>query len=79
MKKSLYDFANNRKTYLQNTGFDYEGKIFNRTLSPYIMEDEKRADILHKYEEMIYFLIEKVKLIKTFYNYTVPKDYKYLN
>jgi hypothetical protein len=28
MKKSLYDAANNRLTTLKNTGYDYEGKIF---------------------------------------------------
>jgi hypothetical protein len=79
MNTSLYDKVNTRLTRLKNTGFDYEGKIFERTMSPYLFTDTKRRDILLKYETMIYFLIEKVKTIKTFYNYTVPKDYKHIN
>ena len=79
MADSLYDIANNRLTRGQNKGFDYQGKIFQRTLSPFIMAEEKRAGILSSFETMIYFLIEKVKYIKTYYNYTVPKDYKNLN
>jgi hypothetical protein len=79
MKKSLYNIANTRMTRLKNTGFDYEGKIFEKTMSPYLFLDEKRRDILLKYETLIYFLVEKVKTIKTFYNYTVPKDYKHIN
>jgi hypothetical protein len=79
MKKSLYNITNTRLTRLKNTGFDYEGKIFEKTMSPYIFGDPKRRDILKSYETLIYFLVEKVKLIKTFYNYTVPKDYNKLN
>lgn len=79
MKKSLYDIANNRLNELKNTGFDYEGKIFDRTLSPYIMSETQRREILSSYEKLIYFLVEKVKSIKTFYNYTVPRDYKHIN
>ena len=79
MKNSLYDKANNRMTRLKNSGFDYEGRIFEKTMSPYILMDPNRRDILNSYEKIIYFLIEKVKFIKTFYNYTTPKDYKHLN
>jgi len=79
MKESLYDLANTRMTRLKNTGFDYEGKIFEKTMSPYIFADPKRRDILQKYETLVFFLVQKVKMIKSFYNYTVPKDYKHVN
>lgn len=79
MKKSLYNFAENRMTRVKNTGFDYEGKIFQRTMSPYLFNDDTRKGILLEYEKLIYFLVEKVKSIKTFYNYTVPRDYKNIN
>ena len=79
MKKSLYDIANNRMTRLKNKGFDYENRIFERTLSPYILADTKRQEILMSYEKIVYFLVEKTKMIKTFFNYTVPKDYKHIN
>ena len=77
--ESLYDKANTRLTRLKNTGYDYEGKIFKKSLSPLIMSDPTRASILNEYEKMVIFLIEKAKMIKTFYNYTVSKDYKKLN
>lgn len=79
MKESLYDKANSRRTHVKNTGFDYEGRIFEKTMSPYLFADPNRRDILNSYERIVFFLIEKVKMIKTFYNYTVPKDYRNLN
>lgn len=77
--ESLYKIAQNRKTSLKNTGFDYKGQIFKRSMSSYLFNDPKRAEILNKLEELVYFLIEEVKTIKTFYNYTVDKDDKSLN
>ncbi len=79
MKNSLYEKTNNRLTRVKNTGFDYEGHIFEKTMSPYLFADPNRKDILFSYEKIIFFLIEKVKMIKTFYNFTVPKDYRNLN
>lgn len=77
--ESLYNKANTRLTRLKNTGFDYEGKILKKSLSPLIYADPVRASILDEYEKMVFFLVEKAKMIKTFYNYTVSKDYKKLN
>lgn len=79
MKDSLYEVSRTRMTRLKNLGFDYKGKIFEKTMSPYIFLDPTRRDILQSYEKMIFFLVEKVKMIKTFYNYTVPKDYTKIN
>jgi hypothetical protein len=79
MKKSHYKAAYSRLDRLKNRGFDYEGKIFERTISPYIFRDQKRREILQEFEKMIFFLIEKTKMIKTFFNYTVDKDYTKLN
>lgn len=79
MKESLYKVAESRMTRLKNTGFDYKGKIFERTMSPYLFADDKRKDILNEFEKLIFFLVEKVKSIKTFYNYTVDKNYTNIN
>jgi hypothetical protein len=79
MKESLYLKARTRLTRLKNTGFDYKGKLFRKSMSPLLFADPKRAEILDEYEKIMYFLVEKAKLIKTFYNYTVNKDYKNLN
>jgi hypothetical protein len=79
MKKSLYDAATSRVEKINYLGFNYEGKILKRSLSSYLFKDPTRAEILNKFEEIVFFLVEKVKTVKTFYNYTVPKDYKKIN
>lgn len=78
MKNSLYEASVNRLNVLRNRGFDYEGKMFERSMSPYLFNDPKRRSILAEYEKIMYFLAQKAKYVKNFYNYTVPKDYKYL-
>lgn len=79
MSESLYDIANSRKEKINNLGFDYKGKILRKTVSSYLYMDPTRAAILDKFETWLYFLVEKVKVIKTYYNYTVPKNYKKIN
>jgi hypothetical protein len=75
----LYDIATTRHEKINNIGFNYKGKILRKTISPYIYADPERASIIDKFENWLYFLVEKVKVIKTFYNYTVPPDYKKIN
>jgi hypothetical protein len=77
--ESLYKYAASRKNRLKNRGFNYKGKIFERSMSPLLFNEQTRADILNEYEKIIFFLVQKVKLIKTFYNYTVDKDYTEIN
>jgi hypothetical protein len=79
MRESLYDMATSRKDKINNLGFDYKGKILRKTLSSYLFADPTRAAILDEFEKWLYFLVEKVKLIKTYYNYTVPKNYRKIN
>lgn len=79
MKESLYNITYSRKEQINNIGFDYKGKIFRKTLSSYMFMDPTRTAILNKFETWVYFLVEKVKSIRTYYNYTVPKDYTKIN
>lgn len=77
--ESLYKTATNRLTRLRDTGFDYKGRVFEKTMSPLMFADPIRKSILNEIEKMVYFMIEKVRLIKTYCNYTVDKDYNKLN
>lgn len=79
MNDSLYNSAKTRRTRLKNVGYEYEGKIFKNTLSPYLLSDPNRSDILTQIEKTVFYLIEKTKYIKNFFNYTVDKNYKNLN
>jgi hypothetical protein len=78
-KKSWYDFINSQDEIRSNVGFDYEGKIFEKTMSNQIMNgDQNRMDILASIERVIYTLFETTKYIKNYINYTVPKNNKYV-
>jgi len=78
-KKSWYDFINSQNEIRSNVGFDYEGKIFEKTLSNQIMNgDKNRTDILESIERVIYTLFETTKYIKNYINYIVPKNNKYV-
>lgn len=75
MKKSLYKISESRLNVLKNRGFNYEGKILKKSLSSYLYKDPKREEILNEFEKIVFFSVEKIKLIKAFFNYTADKDY----
>jgi hypothetical protein len=79
MKKSWYEFINNQNTVRTNEGFDYEGKIFEKTLSNQVLQgDTNRMEILASMERIVFQLFETTKYIKNYINYTVPKNKKYV-
>lgn len=59
----------NDKVY---NGFNYKNQIFSRTLSNILYLDPKKIPILDKYQRVVFALIESVKQIKNYFNYTVP-------
>jgi hypothetical protein len=62
-----------------NVGFDYEGMIFQKTLSDVTLNgDRTRMGILKSLEKVIYRLVESTKDIRNFMNYRVPKNNKYV-
>lgn len=78
-KKSWYEFINSQNDIRSNVGFDYEGKIFEKTLSNQVLQgDKNRVDILASMEKIVYQLFETTKYIKNYINYTVPKNNKYV-
>ena len=79
MKKSWFEFIESQDEIRSNTGFDYEGKIFEKTLSNQIIQgDTNRLEILASIEKVVYQLFETTKYIKNYINYTVKEDNKYL-
>jgi len=78
-KKSIYDFIHSQNDVRLNKGFDYEGKIFENTLSTQVLNGDKdRSDILASIEAVVYQIFETTKYIKNYINYTVPKNNKYV-
>ena len=79
MKKSWFEFIESQDEIRSNTGFDYEGNIFEKTLSNQIIQgDTNRLEILASIEKVVYQLFETTKYIKNYINYTVKKDNKYV-
>lgn len=78
-RKSYYDYINSTEDNRPNVGFDYEGKIFDKTLSSVTLDgDNNRKSILKSLERVVYRLVETTKNIKNFVNYRVPKNNKYV-
>jgi hypothetical protein len=78
-RKSYYEFINTNKDQRPNVGFDYEGHIFEKSLSNITYNgDENRKSILDAIEKVMFNMIESVKRIRNFRNYLVPKNNKYV-
>ena len=78
-RKSYYEYINSKQDNRINTGFDYENKIFEKTLSSITLSgDKNRSLILSSLEKVVYRLVETTKGIKNFMNYRVPKNNKYV-
>lgn len=78
-KVSLYDVTESQRDDIKHLGYNYEGKLFQNSMSKEIFKEAKRESILAKIETIMFELIESVKLIKTHVNFTVKKNYRKLN
>jgi len=65
---------------IKNTGYDYNDKLLNRTLSSYMFKNPNVKEFLEGYlNPIVVKLLNTVKYIRIFYNYAVPKDYQKIN
>jgi hypothetical protein len=73
--ENLYDIANsiNDTAY---SGFDYKDVIFERTMSKVIFRDPTKTSIIQTMNRVVFGMIESVKQIKNYFNYTVPSNNK---
>jgi hypothetical protein len=79
IKKSLYETAEHSRDDIKNKGFDYHGRIFEKTMSSLIFREEKRSGILASLEEIYYEMIQRVKTIKLHFDYAKKKNYRDFN
>ena len=78
-KQSWYEFIKTQNDQRSNVGFDYEGKILEKTMSSITLGgDTTRKNILGSIEKVVFRLIETTKNIRNFVNYRVPKNNKYV-
>ena len=78
-RKSYYEYIESTEDKRTNVGFEYEGRIFEKTLSSITTGgDNNRKSILDSIEKVVFRLIETTKNIRNFVNYRVPKNNKYV-
>lgn len=63
----------------KNLGFDYRENIFEKSVSRQLFANEESGKLLKEIQKMVYFLIEKVKLLKTRHLIAVDIDENRLN
>jgi len=78
-RESYFEIAENRGKEGQQLGFDYRGKLYEKSVSSLILADPKRKSIIQKMDDMVTYLVESVKNIKKTYNYAVGRKSRDIN
>jgi len=76
---SLFDQTYNFDIDRKHTGFDYSEVLLKRTLSSRMFNNDKTSGFLQRINTIMVEIIDSVKLIKTYRNYTVHKNDRYVN
>lgn len=78
--KSPYKIAYEEGWDIKDTGYDYENNLMSKTLSPYMFGNERLSTFLLEHlQPIMVFFINKVKFLRIYYNFAVPKDYQKIN
>lgn len=78
-KKSADYVANHTQDVYTDLGHDYRDDIFNKSLSPIILNNEKNKRILSVIQKMIVYLVDAVKQIKLHFMISLDKTDRNLN
>lgn len=54
---------------------DYEKKILNKSLSPYMYENNMMNGFLTRLQPLVALLFDQMNIVKNFRNYMVDKDW----
>jgi mevalonate pyrophosphate decarboxylase len=77
--KGLYSISETYGEELLNTGLDYSDVILKKTTSSYLFKNETVSGFIVYLNDIMFDLIENVKKIRVFVNFTVDKNYKKIN
>lgn len=65
---------------LKNTGYNYNDILLQRTMSSYMFKNPNLSTFINDHlNPIIVFFLNRVKYLRIFYNYAVPKDYQKIN
>lgn len=79
VRESYYQYMIHLQDDLKHTGYDWRSNLFKKSVSSYLLSDPKRSAIIEQMKILMVYMIDRVSLIKKAFNYTVDKNYKYLN
>jgi hypothetical protein len=69
----LYELKHRHDSSFEHV--EYENKILNSTLSPYMYENNLMSSWLNKMQPLVSLLIDQMNVMKNFKNYMVDKYY----
>jgi len=72
--KNLYSGAKTRKNDLKNQGFDYSESLMQRNLSGHILRNQTMGDFISFINDYLNEIINSVKKLQQWKNFTVKKD-----
>lgn len=77
---SMYRAAYERGWELKNTGYDYTTDLLRNTMSTYMFGNKHLRSFLEDYlSPIMVFYINRVKYLRIYFNFAVPKWYKKIN
>ena len=54
---------------------NYENKILNKTLSPYLFNNDTMSNFLNRLQKLLSLMFDQQNIVKNFKNYMVDKYY----
>lgn len=77
---SLYRATYENGWELKNTGYNYSENFLSKMLSSYMFKNERLNEFILKHlSPIMVMFINKVKFLRNYYNFAVPKDYQKIN
>jgi len=77
---SVYKATYEEGWELKNTGYDYSKTLLNKTLSNYMFRNRHLKTFLEDYlNPIMVFYVNKVKYLRIYFNFAVPKWYQKIN
>jgi hypothetical protein len=77
---SLYRATYEHGWHLKNLGYDYTLNLLKNTMSSYMFKNPHLRTFLNNYlSPIMVFWVNKVKYLRIYYNFAVPKWYQKIN
>jgi len=77
---SLFKATYNEGWEIKNLGNDYNSNLLRNSLSGYMFRNPKLREFLENHlQPIMTFYINRVKFLRIYFNFAVPKDYDKIN